>query len=109
MAVLNVQQAKRSANPVTLAQADSAGDSWANTGAEALLVENTGTGSVTLTFTTYKQVDGLDVADLQVAVPAGETHLLGPFPTDVYNDPDGNAQVSYSSTSGVKVALVKVS
>ena len=108
MALLNAQQAKRAANPLTLSPADPAGDSWANTGAEALLVENTGTASVTITFSTYKQVDGLDVADLQVAVPAGETHLLGPFPTDVYNDPDGNAQVSYSSTSGVKVALVEV-
>lgn len=108
MAVLNVQQAKRAANSIAMTSADTGGDSWANSGAEALLVENAGTSSVTLTFTTYKTVDGLAVNDLQVVVPAGETHLVGPFPTDIYNDPDGNAQVSYSSATGVKVAVVKV-
>ncbi len=108
MAVLNVQQAKRAANSIVMASADTNGDSWANTGSEALLVENASGAAVTLTFTTTATVDGLPVQDLQVVVPNGETHLLGPFPPSVYNDPDGNAQVSYSAATGVKVAVVKV-
>ncbi len=108
MANLTTQSAKRQANPITMSNADPSGDTWNNTGNEVLLVENGGTGAVTLTFITYATVDGLAVNDLQISVPAGETHLIGPFPTGVYNDANGQTMVNYTSATGVKVALLKL-
>lgn len=106
MATLTAQSPKRQANAISMVSADTNGDAWNNTGKEVLLVENTSAGTVTLTFVTYATVDGLAVDDLQISVPAGETHLIGPFPTEVYNDANGQAGVNYSSAAGVNVALL---
>lgn len=73
-------------------QAD--GHMFRNSGAEFIEVSNTeaATGSTrTLTIPTPRKVDGLDVADVQVAIPPTERRLIGPFPPGTFNQPSSSA------------------
>lgn len=108
MATLSVQQADRAANAVTLAAASAGGDEFVNTGKEALLIDNGGGSPITVTFATPVTVDGLAVDDLDIDVPDGEMHLLGPFPTGTYNDGDGKVQISYTDVTSVTVAAIRI-
>lgn len=108
MALLTALQSARAANPITFAAADAAGDSFANTGREALLVQNNDVGARTVTVVTQATVDGLAVADLQITVPAGELHLIGPFAKGVYDDVNGEVQITYNDATNVNVAVVRI-
>lgn len=55
-----------------------------NSGKTKLLARNSGAGARTVTFKFYKTVDGKAVADRVESIPAGETHIFGPFPTAEY-------------------------
>jgi len=59
-------------------------------------------GSQNVTIETPGVVDGLAVADLVVAVPAGATRLIGPFPTSIYNQVDGSLFVDVSVSTTIK-------
>lgn len=111
MALLTVTQSKRQATPVPLATPGVSGDSFPNTGREALLVQHTNPGGSArlLIVTTAATLDGEEVADKQVVVQPGETHLLGPFPAGVYSSPQGQVAVNYSQITDLKVAVVRVS
>ena len=108
MATLTPVAPARQANPIPGQAADVGGDDFANDGKKLLLIEHTnGAGSdVDLTITTTKTVDGEDVADKTITVPAGERHLFGPFPTSVYNDGEGKTSLSYSSATDIEVAVI---
>lgn len=69
---------------------------------------NNGSGSsITVTLTTPGTVDGLAISDRSVTVAASATTLI-PL-TNLYRDPTtGKATVTCSSTSSVKVAVIKV-
>lgn len=56
----------------------------ANSGREKLHVRNSGAVSRTVTFKFAKQVQGQAVTDQTKAIPAGETWVFGPFPTEDY-------------------------
>lgn len=56
----------------------------ANSGREKLHVRNSGAGARTVTIKFSKQVDGQAVADYVKSIPAGETWVFGPFPTENY-------------------------
>lgn len=60
-----------------------------NTGVEFLQVRNSGGAEYDVTLITPGTVDGQAVADRVVAIPAGETHLIGPFPEAVYDQLSG--------------------
>lgn len=111
MALLTVTQSKRQATPVALVTPDLNGDSFPNTGREALLVQHTNPGGAArlLIVTTAATLDGEAVADKQVIVQPGETHLLGPFPAGVYSNPQGQVTVNYSLITDLKVAAVRIS
>jgi len=85
------------------------GDEFANTGKELLLIENGAGSPVTLTIETIVTVDGEAVADKDVIIPAGERHIIGPFPTTYYNDGDDLVQLTYTSETDVTVAVIKPS
>ena len=106
MALLEKLQAARAANEVEFAAAAEAGDEFANSGNELLLVKNGSVAEVTLTITTAVTVDGEAVADKTIAIPAGETHLLGPWPAKWYNDGDGHVNITYSAHEDVDVAVI---
>lgn len=89
--------------------AESGGDQCA-TGSGVLLYVNNGDASAhTVTLVTPTKVDGLDVADRAVAVPAGQTAYI-PV-TDLYRDPStGLASITYAATpTSVTVAVLRVS
>lgn len=55
-----------------------------NTGRTQLLVRNSGAVARTVTFLFARTVDGSTVTNKTKAIPAGETHLFGPFDRNDY-------------------------
>jgi hypothetical protein len=92
-----------------LVAATSGGDSFLNTGVEVLQVTNGSGSSITLTFPIAATVDGQAVASKTVAVAAGATKIIGPFPTSAYNDVNGFCNVTYSGVTTLTVGILKPS
>jgi len=91
MADLTANTPSRTASDIAANQEDGAAAiTFANTGKEFLLVDHTNAGgsASNLTIATTLTIDGGAVADKVVAISAGEKHLVGPFPTNIYNDDD---------------------
>jgi tryptophan synthase beta subunit len=90
-----------------LVAANGGGDSFANTGVQRFIIKNADASPKTVTFITQKTVGGgLAVADEAVVVPAGQTYIAGPFPPDLYNDGNGQVQVTYSAVTSVTVGVI---
>jgi hypothetical protein len=98
----------------TAATSGADGDVWQNEGRRTFLhVKNGSGGSIDVTITTPNTVDGLAVADLVVAVPAGEERMIGPFPRiyeayDTDNSIESAIQATYSSVTSLTVAAIKL-
>ena len=93
------------ANAVT---ADAGGtEKWAGTGQELLAVINGSGGSITVTLVggVGYAVDSQTPTNRTVAVAAGHTALIGPFPESIYNDSSGNVNISWSATTSVKLLV----
>lgn len=71
-------------------------------------VVNGSAGEVTVTIPTPAQVAGLDVAERTVAVPAGGTRFIGPFPPSAYRQADGSVHLDYSAVTSVTVAVLEL-
>lgn len=70
--------------------------------------KKTGAGACTVTITTPKVVAGLAVADLTATVPATTGDImLGPFPTDAFNNGQ-NIEFTLSEITGLSVAALRV-
>lgn len=111
MAALTVKTAVQSGTNVNGVAADVGGDTFPNSGREALLVRNGGVGSINVTIATPGQVDGLDVSDRVVAVPASSARLIGPFPPRLFSvdgQAGNNASVTYSGVTSVTVEVIRV-
>lgn len=111
MAVLTATSLVRTGiNPVPSASADVAGDSVANPGADiAFIVANGSASEITVTLDIQAAgPDGATVTDPTVAVPAGETRMIGPFPTGIYNDANGRVGITYSAVTTVTVMAVRL-
>ena len=110
MADLSALQAQRVPNSIAFVAADPAGDTFTNSGREAILIrhDNALGASVTLTIATPLTIDGLAVADASVVIGPGETHLLGPWPASTYNDSQKKVALSYSDATDISIAIVKV-
>jgi hypothetical protein len=68
--------------------ADPANDhSFANDGRVFLLARNSGAGSHTVTIVTPGTVDEQAIADVGIAIPAGASRYIGPFPPSIYGSP----------------------
>ena len=108
MAELTPVSPTRAANAFTMAAADVLGDTFHNTGTELVLIEHTnGVGSdVDLTVSMTKTIDGEPVQDKVITVPAGTSHLLGPWKPGYYNDPDGLVSLGYSDATDIELAVV---
>lgn len=108
MATLAVAVAVRTGIDMAGVAATSGGDQFPNTGREYLQIFNGDSGSHTVTPVTQLAPDGQTVSALTVAVPAGATKVIGPFPPGVYNDVNGNVQLTYSAVTSVTVKVVQV-
>lgn len=76
-----------------------------NDGHVFLHVKKTGAGACNVTVQTPGQVDGLDIADLVVSVPATTgDKLIGPFPVSVYGS---TLNVTFSEITGLTVAALR--
>lgn len=81
-----------------------------DSGAVALLVENTGTTSHDVTVQTPITVDGLDVEQLVVSVAGGEQQLIGPLPKRTFGrlsgSDEGRVYVDYATPADWLRAVV---
>jgi hypothetical protein len=80
-------------------------------GQQAVHVKNASGASINVTVQTPQKVEGLDVAENIVAVPAGGEKMIGPFPTGTYARPSGGADVGmvyidYSAVASVTRAIL---
>lgn len=108
MALLTVEMVSRSGVDVAGVAAASGGDEFTNSGSEFVEIKNGGASSINVTFETQATVDGEAVADKVVAIPAGVTKIIGPFPRGVYNDVNGRVKISYSAVTSVTVKVLKL-
>jgi hypothetical protein len=105
---INYQQIARTGLEAVYTAAVADGAKFANDGRMFVDVVNGSASSINVTVQTPVTVDGLAVADLVVAVPAGESRKIGPFPPGYYNQTDGMVYVDYSAVTDVTVALMRL-
>lgn len=111
MAVLTATSLVRTGiNPVPSTAADVAGDSVANPGGDiAFIVKNASGSSINVTLDIRAAgPDGATVTDPVVAIAAGATKMIGPFPTGIYNDASGRVNITYSDVTTVTVMAVRL-
>lgn len=81
-----------------------------DSGATAVYVTNASGGSINVTAQTPATQAGLAVAEQIVAVAAGATKLIGPFPKGTYGRPSGadvgRVYIDYSAQASVTRAVV---
>jgi hypothetical protein len=113
-AVLSVTVLSRSpGTTVTLTGAVTTGHRFDNDYMTFLMIQNDYTETITATFDIPVTVDGMEVSDLEVPVAAGIQKMIGPFPTDTYNQGGSGADryrvyVDYSKTTSVTVGAYRL-
>lgn len=108
MATLSSQSINRTGLEPSFASCASGGDEFVNNGNEFIYVKNGDGSPHTVTIATPATVDGLAVADREVAVPAGEERIIGPFPKATYDDTAGKVQLTYDAVTSLTIAVLKL-
>ncbi len=109
MAALTVAQASLAGLVPTAVAAGAGGDTFPNDGKTALEVINGSGSSINVTVKSFAPASpGLAQTDNVVAVAAGVTKIIGPFPQAAFTDSTGNAEVSYSAVTTVTVLPIKI-
>lgn len=114
MATLSPQSTSEAGLAPAMSAASSGGDQFENTAKELVMVTNGGGSSATVTVhaqATTKDVPGygtMTKANGGGSVGAGATKLFGPFPTKAFNNASGRVSLSYSSTTSVTVAVLRM-
>jgi hypothetical protein len=108
MAELTVQQLSRAGIELSLSAAAAGGDSFPNNGDTLFVVKNGNTAERGVTFAIQRTVDSQSVTGRTVTAVTAATMLVGPFPTEIYNDSDGLVQVTYSSEADLTVGALRV-
>lgn len=107
---LATQASAATGTTVTMSAANVDGHFLDGGQAVLLLVTNASGGSINVTVQTPRTVDGLAVSDNVVAVGAGVTKVLGPFPSATYDRPagvdEGKVYVDFSAVSSVTCAAI---
>jgi hypothetical protein len=108
MALLTHLEVDRTGLADALVAAAGGGDTYKLDDDKSILVVHNGGGSsVTVTVATTLDVDGLDVPDRTLAVPAGQYAFL-PLIRGLYRDSaDGLCDITYSGTTSVKVGVIR--
>lgn len=89
---------------LTYAAASANGNTFPNNGQKLVHIKNGGS-SITVTPTATKTLAGLTITGTPITVAAGEK-LIGPFPTDYFNDASGNVTLQFSDVTSVTIAIV---
>jgi hypothetical protein len=107
MALLTVQKSKANTALVTAyGTAAAGGDTFANDGATSLYVKNGGASVCNVTIASPVKCSHGSNHDVIVAVAAGQTIQIGPFPQNRFNNDTGLITVTYSQVTTVTVAAV---
>lgn len=100
---------------IAAAAASAGGDTAPNPDGKVFLyVKNAGAGGITVTVTPAKPTLAIPgqgqftKATPAVAVAAGAEALLGPFPPAIFNDGNGNLDITYSGVTSVEVAAFQL-
>lgn len=110
MATVPVQDVTRAGVTPTYNAASGGGDKFSPGAHVFVHVLNTGGSATTPTFTTPGQIQELAIADSAGGTTPATTgsKMYGPFPADLFAGSDGLVAVSWSSTSGVTFAVMRV-
>lgn len=104
MAEITVQQISTSGlEPVAGVAAGASGDTVINNGRTYIEVEDTGTTAPTVTVASQTDCNQSYTHDVVVAVSSGGTELIGPFPTNRFNNTSNQIEVTYSSETDVTI------
>jgi len=106
MATLTVVSAAVTGAAYVPAAAAGGGDVFPNDGNTRLLVTNGGGGSINVTITPQNTVNGLTLAAVVVAVAAGASKVIGPFPPQYFNNSSGQVVLTYSAVTSVTVSVI---
>lgn len=102
---LTAQQVNRSGAQVSMQSVTTAGGfEFPNDGHTVLEIANDA-GDATLTFTIQKKLDGQS-ATRTVVVAASQRWIIGPFPTELYNDGNGYVQVGINKDLASGIAIL---
>lgn len=110
MATVTVQDVTRAGTAPTYNAASGGGDKFPPGAGVLIHVLNTSGSAITPTFATPGQVSGLDIADAVGGTTPATTgsRFYGPFPPELFAGSDGLVAVSWSATTGVTYAVLRV-
>jgi len=110
MAAIAVKTPTTDGSSIGFAAAASGGDYFVNDGRIIAVFKNNGASSRTVTHTPPNAPlsSGTDFTDIDLAVGAGETHIIGPFKPHWHNDENGRVQFTYSSEADILVSAVRI-
>lgn len=86
------------------------GHYFSNSGDPILVVKNAGASPVNVTVQTPYTRDGLALADLVVAVAAGETIFIGPFPSNTFDQVGaarGQVYVDLATATDMTIGVIR--
>ncbi|MEV4472811.1 hypothetical protein [Nonomuraea sp. NPDC049504] len=83
------------------------GDAFDHTARRMLLLKNSGDAPATATVQIPATVEGQDVVDLPVTVPANGSVLLPPF-SAVYRQANGKVYIDYADPTGLMVGVLEL-
>jgi hypothetical protein len=91
-----------------LTAAAGGGDQFPNNGRTYLKVTNGGGAPITVTIASQRSCDQGSTHNTTNSITNGTTELMGPFPTERFNDALGMVQVTYSAVTTVTVGAFSV-
>ncbi len=84
------------------------GNSFTNTGSELLIVNNGSGGNVTITVTAFANRATFNEAWTKtLLVATTDVGLIGPFPTDKFNQADETVYVDWDTDTSITVAVLR--
>lgn len=112
MAALSPQDLAFTGVAPTYNTAASGGDTFANDGKTYVHLKNSSGGSIDVTFDAVASIDtaqagNISISDTVVTVPASGERVVGFFPPQRFNNSSGNVAMSYSSHTGLTVAVIR--
>ncbi|MHB0934897.1 MAG: hypothetical protein ACYC6A_00780 [Armatimonadota bacterium] len=106
MATLAVQVVNTTGVVPSYNAAAELGDEFVNNGKTFIHVKNGGAAPITVTVAAQNACSLAVLHDVAVVIANAAEKMIGPFSRTVYNDGDGNAQLTYSDHTSVTVAVL---
>jgi hypothetical protein len=109
MATLTVQNTSLAGITPSWASAAEGGDEFLNTGDCYVEVINVSGGEITVTIETPAKIEGIDIAEITVAVAATTgVKRIGTFDPAIFNASTGRVVMTYSAYADLTVGVFKL-